>query len=32
VIAKLRAVFPDLDEHPDEKTVFVKLRELRNRW
>jgi len=32
VIARRRAVFPDLDEHPDEKTVFVKLRELRNRW
>ena len=32
VIAKLREDFPDLPEHPDAKTVFVKLRELRNRW
>ena len=32
VIAKLREDFPDLAEHPDAKTVFVKLRELRNRW
>ena len=32
VIAGLRAAFPDLEEHPDARTVFVKLRELRNRW
>ena len=32
VIAKLREAFPDLPERPDPKTVFVKLRELRNRW
>ena len=32
VIAKLRESFPDLDNQPDEKTVFMKLRELRNRW
>jgi hydroxyacylglutathione hydrolase len=32
VIARLRAAFPDLDERPDARTVFVKLRELRNRW
>ncbi len=32
VIAKLREEFPDLPERPDAKTVFVKLRELRNRW
>lgn len=32
VIAKLRQVFPDLSESPDAKTVFVKLRELRNSW
>lgn len=32
VIAKLREAFPDLPEQPDPKTVFVKLRELRNRW
>lgn len=32
VIAKLREDFPELPEHPDPKTVFLKLRELRNRW
>ncbi len=32
VIAKLRERFPDLPEEPDAKTVFVKLRELRNTW
>ncbi|HUP09418.1 MAG TPA: hydroxyacylglutathione hydrolase [Caldimonas sp.] len=32
VIAKLRERFPDLAERPDAKTVFLKLRELRNRW
>ena len=32
VIAKLRESFPDLPDHPDPKTVFVKLRELRNKW
>ena len=32
VIATLRQEFPDLPERPDAKTVFVKLRELRNRW
>lgn len=32
VIAQLRAVFPDLDERPDPQAVFLKLRELRNRW
>jgi hydroxyacylglutathione hydrolase len=32
VIAKLREVFPDLPEHPDPRTVFLKLRELRNSW
>jgi hydroxyacylglutathione hydrolase len=32
VIARLREKFPDLPEHPDAKTVFVKLRELRNKW
>ena len=32
VIATLREAFPDLDEAPDEKTVFLKLRELRNGW
>jgi len=32
VIARLREVFPDIGERPDAKTVFVKLRELRNKW
>jgi hydroxyacylglutathione hydrolase len=32
VIAKLREVFPDLPDQPDQRTVFLKLRELRNRW
>lgn len=32
VIATLRESFPDLPEQPDAKTVFVKLRELRNSW
>lgn len=32
VIARLREAFPELVERPDAKTVFLKLRELRNRW
>ncbi len=32
VIARLREAFPDLPDDPDEKTVFVRLRELRNSW
>jgi hydroxyacylglutathione hydrolase len=32
VIARLRESFPDIGERPDAKTVFIKLRELRNRW
>ena len=32
VIAKLREVFPDLPDSPDARTVFIKLRELRNGW
>jgi hydroxyacylglutathione hydrolase len=32
VIARLRDRFPDLGPEPDAKTVFVKLRELRNSW
>jgi hydroxyacylglutathione hydrolase len=32
VVARLREAFPDLPESPDPKTVFVKLRELRNSW
>jgi hydroxyacylglutathione hydrolase len=32
VIARLREDFPELPEAPDARTVFVKLRELRNKW
>ena len=32
VIARLREAFPDLPEKPDQRTVFLKLRELRNSW
>ena len=32
LIATLRKSFPELPEQPDAKTVFVKLRELRNKW
>ena len=32
VIAKLRESFPDMAAQPDAKTVFMKLRELRNVW
>jgi hydroxyacylglutathione hydrolase len=32
VIAQLRKSFPELPEQPDAKTVFSKLRELRNKW
>ncbi len=32
VIAALREAFPNLPENPDPKTVFLKLRELRNSW
>lgn len=32
VIARLREAFPKLPENPDPRTVFLKLRELRNRW
>jgi hydroxyacylglutathione hydrolase len=32
VIARLREDFPELPEQPDAKTVFTKLRELRNKW
>jgi hydroxyacylglutathione hydrolase len=32
VIARLREAFPDIGENPDARTVFLKLRELRNRW
>jgi hydroxyacylglutathione hydrolase len=32
VIRRLREAFSDLPEHPDQQTVFLKLRELRNKW
>lgn len=32
VIAGLQQKFPEIGEHPDAKTVFLKLRELRNQW
>ena len=32
LIAKLREAFPDLPDQPDAKTVFSRLRELRNSW
>jgi hydroxyacylglutathione hydrolase len=32
VIARLRESFPDLPDGADPKTVFLKLRELRNAW
>jgi hydroxyacylglutathione hydrolase len=32
VIAALRQSFPELPEAPDPRTVFLKLRELRNEW
>ena len=32
VIAKLAGEFPEIGDNPDPKTVFLKLRELRNSW
>ena len=32
VIARLREKFPELGDSIDERTVFLKLRELRNHW
>ncbi len=32
VIARLREAFPDLPAEPDARSVFLKLRELRNTW
>lgn len=32
VIARLREAFPGLPEQPEPRTVFLKLRELRNSW
>ena len=31
-VALLREAFPDLPDNPDPKTVFLRLRELRNKW
>ena len=32
LVARLREAFPDLPDDPDPETVFLRLRELRNRW
>lgn len=32
VIERIRAAFPDVGAAPDERTVFLRLRELRNSW
>ena len=32
VIARLREAFPDIGDPPEARTVFLKLRELRNKW
>lgn len=32
VIKRLREAFPDLPDDPDPRTVFLRLRELRNKW
>ena len=32
VIEQLHKSFPDLPDNPDSKTIFLKLRELRNNW
>ncbi len=32
VIAQLRLQYPELEDAPNDKTVFLKLRELRNDW
>ena len=32
VVAGIVAAFPEVGDSPDERTVFLKLRELRNRW
>ena len=32
VIARLQEDFPEIGDSPDAKTVFLKLRELRNKW
>ena len=32
IVTRLREQFPEMGERPDARAVFVKLRELRNRW
>ena len=32
VIARLQADFPEIGDKPDPRSVFLKLRELRNAW
>ncbi len=32
IISRLQESFSEIGEHPDARTVFVKLRELRNNW
>ena len=32
IIARLQETFPDVGDEPDPRTVFLKLRELRNQW
>jgi hydroxyacylglutathione hydrolase len=32
VVARLREAFPDIGDPPEARTVFLKLRELRNKW
>jgi hydroxyacylglutathione hydrolase len=32
VVARLREAYAELPPNPDAMTVFLKLRELRNRW
>ncbi|NQV86596.1 MAG: hydroxyacylglutathione hydrolase, partial [Woeseiaceae bacterium] len=32
VVAKLTEDFPEIGDNPDARTVFLKLRELRNSW
>lgn len=32
IISRLQESFPEIGERPDARTVFVKLRELRNNW
>jgi hypothetical protein len=32
VISGLQALYPEMGDSPDKRAVFLKLRELRNRW